>query len=68
MINCPLPNILNRHIFATISTKRHTDKKRNQIVKVELLFVCDGLDVETECGTDNAGVFPIDLQDNGSLP
>lgn len=47
---------------------KDTDKKRNQIVKVELLFVCDGLDVETECGTDNAGVFPIDLQDNGSLP
>ena len=48
--------------------QQKTKKKCNQIVKVELLLVGDGLDIETECGTDYAGVFPIDLQDNGSLP
>jgi hypothetical protein len=31
-------------------------------------LVGDGLDVEAQCGTDYAGVLPVDLQHNRSLP
>lgn len=35
---------------------------------VDILLVCNGLDIEAEGGANDASVLSVDLQHNGRLP
>jgi hypothetical protein len=45
-----------------------TGLKRGRERKRHILVVLDGLDVEAECGIDDARVLSIDLEHDGRLP